>query len=135
MAAFSGGVARPTELEEVAHVHCFKRELQTEREERWEEDNEERERVEAGPDQRGRWGAVQVAGSIGSEGARRREQMGGAQAGGWMGKIDRNDGLDRAGGEEVGRARKWRRWFDWVEMDPEVGEAGGGDWTGRIPRK
>ena len=23
--------------------------------------------------------------------------------------------------EEVGRARKWRRGFDWVEMDPEVG--------------
>ena len=37
--------------------------------------------------------------------------------------------------EEVGRARKWRRWLDWVEMDPEVGDAGGGDWTGRIPRK
>ena len=52
-----------------------------------------------------------------------------------MGKIGRIDGLDRSGGEEVGRARKWRRWWDWVEMDPEVGDAGGRDWTGRIPRK
>ena len=71
MAVFSSRVARPTELEEAAHVPCFKRELQTEREECWEEENEERERVEAGPGQRGRWDAVQVAGSIGSDDARK----------------------------------------------------------------
>ena len=28
--------------------------------------------------------------------------------------------------EEIGRARKRRRWMDWVEMDPEVG--GGCRW-------
>ena len=51
-----------------------------------------------------------------------RTGLGGAGwLGGWIGKA-RGFGFAVAG-----RARKWMRWLDWVEMDPEVGDAVGGD--------
>ena len=72
MAAFFGGVARPTELEEATGVPCSKESFRLrERNDGRRRTKRERERVEAGPSQWGRWDAVQVAGSISSNDARR----------------------------------------------------------------